>query len=273
MSRSIRVGTSGFSYPDWKGIFYPPGREARDFLAYYAQHFDTCELNFTYYRMPDARTMDSMVCKSGGRVEFTVKAFQAMTHTRDAPAEVVASFVDALRPLREARAFGALLLQFPFSFKRDTANKDYALRLVGGLRAGWDDIPIVIELRHKSWVSDEVFTWLRTNGLGFCCVDEPRVENLMPPVSVATGPVAYVRFHGRNAAKWWKHENPAERYDYRYADDELEAWAPRIRALASVAEKTFVFFNNHFQAKAVDNAKRLLALLSEAPPWEEGAQA
>jgi uncharacterized protein YecE (DUF72 family) len=268
----IHVGTSGFSYADWKGVFYPPKLNPRDFLAYYARHFDTCELNFTYYRMPDARTLARMVERSDGRVEFTAKAFQAMTHARDATPEVVSAFVEALAPLREARVFGGLLLQFPFSFKREASSETYAARLADLLRAGWPEIPLVMEFRHRSWISDETFAWMRAQRLGLCCVDEPRIGNLMPPVAVATGPIAYVRFHGRNAAKWWKHERPEERYDYRYSDEELAEWVPRVHALAVASQKTFVFFNNHFRAKAVVNAKRLLELLAgDAPPGEKDA--
>jgi uncharacterized protein YecE (DUF72 family) len=261
----IRVGTSGFSYVDWRGPFYPPDRRPAEFLAYYAARFDACELNFTYYRMPDARTLDRMVVKSEGRVEFTLKAFQAMTHSRDAPPEDVAAFTAALAPLREAGVFGGLLLQFPFSFKREAASEAYLESLAGRLREGWAEIPLVVEFRHRSWVAEDAYAWLRARALGFCCVDEPQVGNLMPPVAVSTGPLGYVRFHGRNAQKWWRHEKASERYDYLYSDEELLKWLPRIRALESACAKTFVFFNNHFQAKAAVNAHRLLELLRDAP--------
>ncbi len=269
----IRVGTSGFSYPDWKGPFYPPGLKPAEYLSHYADRFDACELNFTYYRMPDARTLARMVEKSRGRVEFTVKAFQAMTHTRDAPQESIAAFVDALAPLREARVFGCLLLQFPFSFKREAASEAYLDSLAGTFRGASPDIPLVVEFRHRSWVTEDAYAWLRARGLGFCCVDEPRIGNLMPPETVVTGPVGYVRFHGRNADKWWKHEEAAERYDYRYPDEELREWVPKIRVIESAAEKTYVFFNNHFRAKAVEGALRLREILAERvldPPGGPG---
>jgi len=263
----VRVGTSGFSYADWKGFFYPREMRSADFLEFYARHFDTCELNFTYYRLPDARTLGRMIEKSGGAVEFTLKAFKAMTHDRNATGETIAAFVDALSPLREADLCGAVLLQFPFSFRRQDAALGYLEGLVGKLRDRWDEIPLVAEFRHRSWVAEESLGWLRERAIGFCAVDEPRLGNLMPPLAVATGPVAYVRFHGRNAAKWWEHERAEERYDYLYRAEELGEWVPKIRALAAGAKKTYVFFNNHFQAKAVTNARDLLALLRDkAPP-------
>lgn len=261
----IRVGTSGFSYQDWKGFFYPREMKSEDFLGFYARHFDACELNFSYYRVPDALTLGRMVEKSGGAVEFTVKAFRGMTHERDAPRETIAEFVQALSPLREAGLCGAVLLQFPFSFRRQPSALDYLEGLAVGLRSLWEEIPLVAEFRHRSWVSEEALGWLGDRALGFCAVDEPRLGNLMPPLAAVTGSVGYVRFHGRNAAKWWKHERPEERYDYLYTPGELCEWLPRIETLAGAAKKTYVFFNNHFQAKAVANAQDLLAMLRRAP--------
>lgn len=263
---AIRVGTSGFSYQDWKGFFYPGEMRASEFLAFYARHFRTCELNFTYYRIPDARTLGRMVEKSGGTVEFTLKAHQGITHDRSATSEILPRFVEALSPLREAGVCGALLLQFPFSFRRDEESLAYIDALAMDLRDLWAEIPLVAEFRHRSWVSPESFAWLEDRALGLCAVDEPRMGNLMPPVAVRTGAIGYVRFHGRNAAKWWKHERPEERYDYAYSEEELREWIPKIRAISGAGEKTFVFFNNHFQAKAAQNARQLLDLLSGALP-------
>jgi uncharacterized protein YecE (DUF72 family) len=273
----IRVGTSGFSYDDWKGFFYPREMRASEFLAFYARHFDACELNFTYYRVPDARTLGRMVDKSGGAVDFTLKAYKAMTHDRDATRETIAAFVEALLPLREADRCGAVLLQFPFSFRRDEQALGYLEGLAGTLRELWDEIPLVAEFRHRSWVSEEAQAWLRERAIGFCAVDEPRMGNLMPPVAIATSGVGYVRFHGRNAARWWRHERPEQRYDYLYRREELAEWLPKIDAVAAAAKKTYVFFNNHFQAKAVANARDLLALLrgeegTEDEPAAEGGE-
>jgi uncharacterized protein YecE (DUF72 family) len=97
--------------------------------------------------------------------------------------------------------------------------------------------------------------------MGFCCVDEPRLRNLMPPVAEVTSNVGYVRFHGRNAAKWWRHEHAYERYDYTYSPEELSEWVPRIKDLDAGAEKTFVFANNHWQAQAVNTIRQLRLLL------------
>ena len=255
----IRVGTSGYSYKDWVGHFYPQGTSQKNFLEHYSKHFDTCELNFTYYRIPNARTLSSMVSKSGGRVEFVLKANQEMTHTRKAGEEDYRAFREALMPLIDAGTFGGILAQFPYSFRSSPENGDYLKRL----RDRFEGLPIVAEFRNRAWIRDETFALLREQGIGFCCVDEPRLKGLMPSVAEVTSELGYVRFHGRNAAKWWNHERAEQRYDYLYTERELREWLPKIKQIDSRAQKTFVFMNNHFESKAVKNAMMLLDLLEQ----------
>lgn len=254
----IRVGTSGYSYKDWVGPFYPQGTSPQRYLEFYSRHFDACEINFTYYRNPDARTLAGMVDKSGGRVEFVLKANQEMTHTREAGENQFRAFREALQPLRESGTFGGILVQFPYNFHPSAQSLDH-LRMIG---ERFDGLAPVVEFRNHEWVSEETFAFLREHRMGFCCVDEPRLNGLMPPVALATSEIGYVRFHGRNAKQWWQHERPEQRYDYLYAEGELREWLPRIREIDSSAAKTFVFMNNHFQGKAVKNALTLLELLS-----------
>jgi len=102
---------------------------------------------------------------------------------------------------------------------------------------------------------------LREQALGFCCVDEPRLKGLLPPIAEATSNVGYVRFHGRNAAKWWQHEQAYERYDYTYSKEELGEWTPKIQKLNQAAEIVFVFANNHYRAQGIDTARQLRLLL------------
>lgn len=253
----IKVGTSGYSYADWKGTFYPPKLSERNFLEFYARHFDVCELNFTYYRLPDRNIFRRMLEKTGGGFDFVVKAHQSITHSRDAGTREIFQFGKALEPLREADVLGCVLLQFPYSFRPEKTSFEYLARL----RDSFADIPLVAEFRKRDWIKERTFDFLRKVGMGFCNVDEPPLPGLMPPTAEATSPVGYFRFHGRNRERWWKHEDPAERYDYLYSREELEEWVPRITAVEKKTGRTFVFTNNHFQAKAVKNADMLKDLL------------
>lgn len=256
----IRVGTSGFSYADWVGPFYPPGTRGPAMLEEYARHFDALEINFTYYRLPGPGQLAALSSRCGDRVLFAVKAWQGMTHTGAAGADEVAAFRSALEPLAERGVLGAVLLQFPGSFRPAPPARERLLRLAAQLRPH----PLVVEFRHRSWVREETFRWLRAEGLGYCCVDEPHLPGLVPPVAVVTSDTAYLRFHGRNAAAWFGRERPQERYDYLYDAGELAEWVPRLRQLEAAAARTLVFMNNHPEAKAVKNARELKELLGQA---------
>lgn len=253
----IRIGTSGYSYQDWIGPFYPEGIPNRDMLACYAQHFDTVEVNFTYYRLPNASTLGAMARKVPAGFLFTVKASQELTHGREDNREAFGQFVEALKPLQEQGKFGCILAQFPWSFRPDEQTRAY----LAYVRERFGDLPVVVEFRNAGWVSEDTFELLGRLRLGFCCVDEPRLKGLVPPVARVTGPIAYLRFHGRNAAKWWQHEEAWQRYDYTYSEDELREWLPKIRQMEGSAETLYVFANNHWQGQAVTTAKQLRLLL------------
>ncbi len=262
----VRIGTSGFSFKDWIGPFYPDGTRPGDMLRLYARHFDVVELDFTYYSMPGLKTMLALERKTPDGFEFCVKANRAMTHEppadRSELARVFEAFRYSLEPLVEARKLGCLLFQFPWRFRPGAQAADYLRRLPGLL----PDLPLVIEFRRREWVEpgtrNETVALLRQAGLGFCAVDEPPLRGLMPRLVLATSPVGYVRFHGRNAARWWRHENPSERYDYLYSVEELTDWIPRIRAIEAATEKTYVLFNNCHVGHAPRNARMMLDLLA-----------
>lgn len=262
----VLIGTSGFSYKDWKGPFYPEGLPDKDMLAYYAERFRVVELNFSYYAIPQPATCHRFVERSGGRVEFVIKAHQSMTHTREAGEAEYEAFLRGVAPLMDAGLLGACLLQFPYAFRRTRENARYLLEVCRRL----GPIPLVVEFRHASWVEEKTFGLLRGNGLGFCCVDEPELKGLLPPVAEVTAEVGYVRFHGRNAEKWWRHEQAYERYDYLYSAEELAEWVPRIRKMEKASEKVYAFFNNHYSGQAVTNAKMLEELLAAAPEGGRG---
>ncbi len=253
----IYVGTSGYSYADWVGPYYPADLPKQEWLSFYAQEFQASELNFTYYRVPSPWTLERIAQKTPGGFIFTVKATQQMTHGREDNEKIFAQFCAALKPLQEADKFGCVLAQFPYSFHNNEQSQEY-LRL---FRERMGDLPVVVEFRNREWIKPEVFDLLRELSFGFCCVDQPRFESLIPPIAEATGPIAYVRFHGRNAAKWWRHDEAWERYDYTYTTEELAEWVPKIKKLDEQAEMTFAFANNHWQGQAVDTARQLKMLL------------
>ena len=254
----IKLGTSGFSYDDWIGPFYPADLPKRDWLGYYANRLDTVELNVTYYRLPGLKTVQAWVEKTPPEFTFAVKAHQGLTHVREEPD--FPAFANSIRPLIDSGKLACVLAQFPHSFHPSAENRAYLERLRNGL----GELPAVVEFRDAAWVSEDTFDQLQSLKLGFCCVDEPRLKGLMPPVALATGPVAYVRLHGRNAAKWWTHEHAWERYDYSYSDDELSEWVPRIRELNQTAPLTLVYANNHYRGQSVQTVEQMARLLDES---------
>lgn len=261
---SILVGTSGFSYPDWRGRFYPPDLPQARFLEFYTRHFPAVELNFTHYRPPSAAMLARMVERSAGLLEFVVKVPKEISHERRDAAPIAEALVEAVRPVEEAGRFAAFLVQYPWSFRPS----DETRARVAALRSQLQGRPTVVEFRNAAWVGQDTFDLLRSEGLSFCAVDEPRLRGLVPPLGVVTAQPGYVRFHGRNAGAWWNHaaaDHGAARYDYRYADDELREWLPRLRGMDGATPKTFAFFNNHTAANAVEGAKRLRELLDGEP--------
>jgi len=184
---------------------------------------------------------------------FSVKANQEMTHQRQGKNEVFTAFTHMLHPFIDAGKLGCVLLQFPYSFGFNRQNQNY----IEFVRERLVDLPVVVEFRNADWIKPEVFDWLNSYHLGFCCVDEPQLPKLLPPVAETTSDTDYVRFHGRNAAKWWQHEHAYERYDYTYSTEELKDWLPKILKIDSLAKNTFVFANNHWQGQAIDTIRQL----------------
>jgi len=291
----ILVGTSGYSFADWVGPFYPPGTRSGDFLAFYARQFDAVEVNSTYYRIPHPRVMEQMEKKTPAGFRFVVKLNQAMTHEGAREPALYQEFLAAIDPLKAAGKYDGLLAQFPWGFKCTPQ----ALGHLEALRERLPGEPLFVEFRHDSWNRPETGPWLRERHLGFCAVDEPALESLMPPVTMVTAEDAYVRFHGRNAANWWGGSGrgargaapgrptavpaagtpqtslfaaasgspppPAsgDRYDYDYAERELREWLGRIQELAQRARRTYLFFNNCHAGQAARNAKLMQELLRQ----------
>ena len=252
----IHLGTSGFSYKDWVGPYYPEKLPAGQWLAYYAREFNTVELNVTYYRVPHERMVQGWIERTPPDFLFSVKAHRSLTHEREAPE--LEAFRQRVEQIQAAGKLACVLLQFPYAFRPTPENWDY----LKALRQDLADLPVVVEFRQRAWIQEQTFATLREMEAGFCCVDEPRLPGLMPPVARVTGPVAYVRFHGRNAKKWWHHEHAWERYDYTYNEEELREWVPRIQELDRQAVRVMVYANNHYRAQSVDTIRKLQYLLA-----------
>ena len=262
----IRIGTSGYSFVDWVGTVYPKELPQKAWLSYYARWFNTVEINSTYYRIPSPYMMAALVRKVPKTFLFTVKVPKEMTHERGKFEEAVGPFLSALEPMVQAGCLASLLAQFPYSLPREDPLESlrHLLRLREAIPL---EIPVHVEFRHAFWYKPEVLDFLSEHDLGFVNVDLPRLPGL-PPIhtSYATTPIGYVRFHGRNAAKWWEHTEASERYDYEYSPDELREWIPPILDLANRTRTTFLFFNNCHLGKSAKDAIKLMDLLGMQLP-------
>ncbi len=256
----LYIGTAGYSYPDWVGAVYPRGTKKADMLELYAREFGFSEINSTYYHLPGWKMMEGLAKKAPPGFRFAVKAFQQMTHARDAGQEVFIQFAGALSPLVENGKIACVLAQFPYSFHCSQENRDY-LRKFRELLPG---LPVAVEFRNQRWVRQDTFELLKEEKMAYVCVDEPDLKGLVKPLAVVTAPPAYLRFHGRNAARWYNHRESYERYDYLYTEAELKDWLPRIAVLQERADEVYVSFNNHYRGQAVTNARMIRDMIKSA---------
>lgn len=246
----VVVGTSGWDYPEWVGRVYPR-RTGIDRLKQYAQMFPIVEVNTSFYRLPPVTVVESWARRTPARFRFTAKFPQTITHERRLvdTGDELRAFLRVLAPLRSSGKLAAALLQLPPSLKFDPA---VVRSFYETLPA---DLPVAVEFREPSWLSDESFGLLREFHLSYVVVDEP----LLPIRLERTGPFVYVRWHGHGDPLW---------YDYPYPRGELEAWVPRVQALADGPAPVYGFFNNHFRGDAAANARTLSELLAlPPPPW------
>jgi uncharacterized protein YecE (DUF72 family) len=266
----IRIGTSGFSFPDWRGgVIYPKGLLQKEELIYYQKElgFDTLEVNATYYALLSDKTAFAMEQKTGKGFEFVVKGFRGFTHdpfddrlagkkpSIEQAFSDIEKFNFSLKPFSEAGKLGAVLLQFPVFFYPSKESQDYIVKC----KKAFAGVPLVIEFRNIGWAKDETFGFLKENDLAYCAVDEPKLERLMPFKSEVTSGVAYFRLHGRNQN--WFNAPASVRYDYLYSEEELESFLPDIGKMAEHSKKMYIFMNNCHAGSAVKNAKRMKQLL------------
>jgi uncharacterized protein YecE (DUF72 family) len=263
LAPGARVGTAGWMYKDWEGIVYPPARRGFDRLGFMASLFDANEINSTFYRVPPpsmARDWARRVAHNP-RFVFTAKLYRGFTHDRNATAEDEKAVRDAMDPLASAGRLGCVLVQMPMSFRATPENRALLERIFDR----FSPLPLAAEFRHFSWDTPETLRLLQDRSVAFVNIDQPRLKGNLPATSHVTAPVAYYRFHGRNAAKWFGPDTSnEERYNYLYSIGELTPWADRIRESAArrADAQVFAVMNNHFRGQAVANAIQLQQMLT-----------
>lgn len=245
---SVRVGTSGFSFADWRGVFYPQQIDRGKMLDYYVTHFPTVEINSTYYRTPHPAVMYNLVKKAPTGFDFMVKAPQILTHVRAEITKEMASFRESLRPMADAGILSGVLAQFPFSFRCSQRGMDY----IAICREETQPHPLYVEFRHQSWDKEPVRELLAAQNIGYVSVDEPPIPGLLKPDLSVTTDTAYIRLHGRNTSDWWS--RGGERYNYNYSPAELDEWRLKIEKIKAKVRRIYVYFNNCYDGQAVLNA-------------------
>ena len=271
----IRFGTAGWSYKDWEGIFYPSGmaRRKQHPLEVLAQCFDMVEINTSFYGHIKPELAKIWVRKAQAvnpKFVFTAKLHRSFTHSALAAMEPTSAATinpseederlarEGLDSLASTGKLGALLIQFPVSFKNTPLNREY----VETLLRQFIEFPRVVEVRHSSWENPETLAYFTQKNVSFCNIDQPQIGRSLAPTEHVTSPVGYVRLHGRNYDQWFEAEQPHDRYNYLYKHEELDAWKEKIAHIGEKAEVTYVVANNHFEAKGAVNALQLRNMLS-----------
>lgn len=259
------IGTAGWSYPHWNGVVYPktqaPGSHPLEIVS---RHLDLVEINSSFYQFlkPEVVRLWMRKVDANPRFQFTAKLHQRFTHTRIVEDAEVAAFKEGLWPLLRGRKLGALLMQFPWSFRFTGENCEFLIRL----RRAFHEFPLAAEMRHSSWMAEEAIGTFLDYRVGFCNIDQPEYMRAMPPTALLTSAVGYVRLHGRNPKNaLGSYERGAPRlrqHDYLYSEAELAEWAERIQRVQRHSEQTFVVFNNDAGGKSFVNALQLRALMS-----------
>src|SRR5579863_3368476 len=260
---SVRIGTAGWSYPHWNGLVYPktpwPGFHALEVIA---RHLDTVEINSSFYQQLKPEVVKLWIRKVEAKPEFlfTAKLHHHFTHNRVLDEADIAGFKTGLAPLLQAKKLGAVLMQFPWSFRFTAENREFFIRL----RRAFHEYPLVAEMRHSSWMVEEAIGTFLDYHVGFCNIDQPAYTSAMPPTEFLTSQVGYVRLHGRNPRNsLGAFERDAVRvrqHDYLYSEPELCEWSRRIQHAGRFADRTFVIFNNDAAGKSFVNALQLQAM-------------
>jgi len=255
----LYIGTSGYSNKDWLGLLYPEGTKATDFLEIYAENFNAVELNSSFYAIPGIKAFEGMVKKSKAKVRFSIKIPQAMTHKRDARAELYQQLLESVEPLRQVGMLGPFLAQFPYSFHRTPQNRLYLASLIDYFK----NENLAIEFRHWTWDKPEVRKALSAANISLVAVDFPRMKGLFSSGFKATNDIAYIRMHGRNSANWWSANSAAARHDYLYSNTELGSWVEAIKNHAESLSQVYLMMENTTKGHALKNLESLRDLFAD----------
>jgi uncharacterized protein YecE (DUF72 family) len=264
MNKKLYIGPAGWAYKDWEGVVYPrkPGAKF-DPLEYLARFFNTIEINSSFYRPFTESTAKSWIKRVAATRDFmfTAKLHRVFTHERGkATTEDEKQVREGMDALHGPGKLGAMLLQFPWSFKNTDDERIYLAKLLERFR----DYPLVLEIRHSSWNNPKISEWLEEQSVGVCNVDQPVFAKSIKPADLTTSQIGYVRLHGRNYQDWFREKAPRDdRYNYLYSMDELEPWITRIKEIAAKTREAYVITNNHFRGQAVVNALEIKATLTE----------
>ena len=260
--KNIRVGPAGWYYQDWMGIVYAVSKRTRP-LELLSALFDVVEINTTFYRPIEAK-VSAQWCQqvaANPQFRFTTKVWKKFTHEGTSFSEGdMRQFLRGLEPLIQDGWLGALLLQFPWSFKRTRENRMVLAHLVESFK----EYPLAIEFRHESWNVAEVISEFRSRDLCLCSIDQPMIKGAMPPIDDNTSQLAYFRLHGRNDKHWFaENSGRDQRYDYLYSEEELSPWIERAKRMIQQADDLYIITNNHYRGKAVVNALEIQHMLGK----------
>jgi uncharacterized protein YecE (DUF72 family) len=270
----IYVGTAGWSYKDWEGIVYPAQlKKSQHPVEYLAHYIDALEINTSFYGhiKPEWGKLWCRLARAvNPHFQFTAKLNRAFTHSPVAVLESTSADTirateederlakEGLESVTQENMLGAVLAQFPISFKNTNANRDYLETVIEKFK----HFPLVVEVRHNSWTNEGTLRYFADKRVAFCNIDQPKLGKAITPSEHVTAPLGYVRLHGRNYEQWFDSDSRNDRYNYLYSDPELKGWKTRIDAIAQKAQKTFVIANNHFEGKAAVNALQLKHMLT-----------
>jgi uncharacterized protein YecE (DUF72 family) len=256
--RKVLIGTSGWGYDEWVGPFYPKGLKKEGYLSYYSKVYYTNEINTTFYNIPNKWVVDNWVKKTPENFVFTAKIPQTITHKSKLDCDECLNdldiFLDAMSPLISAKKLKAFLIQLPPSFKKPDHFGNLK-EFIASWPSDWEKEGyfLVIEFRHKSWMEEEVFNYLKAKSLSYCAVIEP----LLPSRMDVTNPeFAYVRFHGYGKKIW---------FDYYFKEEEIKKWAISVKEVIEKSKQVGIYFNNHFSGYAAKNALMMMKELDLRP--------